>query len=430
MRRSPWMSLLVLAIARPALAQQTTTIGHAPNPTALWSRAVSQRLWMGAFGPSPAPQTAPTGTFMDVGFSGLVDAGWSTEPDVRSLQTGDHDPAQRGFTVPNIELTLAGAVDPFLRGFSAIVYKIDEEGESGLELEEAYFYTTSLPGNLQIKGGQFFAEFGRQNQQHPHAWAFVDQPLVMGRLFGADGFRGQGARVSWLAPTSWYTEVALAVMNSHGETAFSFRSEESPEIHGGVPAESEVEGPGDLLYVPRVNVSFDLSETQTAVLGASAAFGPNNSGESARTQLLGADLYWKWKSPIASAGFPFVSFQSEAMMRSYEAAVRIPEEDPGDAPFAAETLHDQGASAELLWGIKPRIVTGLRGEFVDGDEGQFESELRTQRYRISPNLTWYPSEFSKVRVQYNYDHRQDIGADHSLWVQLEFIMGAHAAHRF
>jgi hypothetical protein len=84
----------------------------------------------------------------------------------------------------------------------------------------------------------------------------------------------------------------------------------------------------------------------------------------------------------------------------------------------------------VLWGIKPRVVAGLRGEFASGNEGAFESELRADRFRLSPNLTWYPTEFSKLRLQYNYDHRQGIGRDHSVWMQFEFLLGAHAAHRF
>jgi hypothetical protein len=83
-----------------------------------------------------------------------------------------------------------------------------------------------------------------------------------------------------------------------------------------------------------------------------------------------------------------------------------------------------------LWGIKPRIVAGLRGEFARGDEAAFASELRRDRSRVSPNFTWYPTEFSKVRVQYNYDDRKGIGTDHSLWFQFEFLLGAHAAHKF
>ena len=45
-------------------------------------------------------------------------------------------------------------------------------------------------------------------------------------------------------------------------------------------------------------------------------------------------------------------------------------------------------------------------------------------------MTWFPTEFSKFRLQYNYDHRVGIGYDHSLWMQFEFLLGAHAAHKF
>jgi len=386
-------------------------------------------LLASACGTPLAAQAPPGSAFINLGFSGLVDAGWSSEPDVGSLLLGDHDPRVRGFTVPNIELTLNGAVDPFLQGFANFAFKLDEEGETGLELEDAFFLTSALPGNLQVKGGQFFVEFGRQNQQHPHAWSFVSQPLVLGTLLGPDGLRGQGARVSWLAPTPFYAEALLTVMNSVGETAFSFQSGESPEIHGGEALSAAVENAGDLLLVPRLNTSFDLTETQTVVVGASAAFGPNNSGPDAKTRVVGADLYWRWRSARQFQGFPFVSFQSEWLTRRYEAADRPSFDDPL-VTLPAETLEDWGMYAELLWGARPRWVLGARGEMVRSEAGAFASDLRTDRHRISPSVTWYPSEFSKLRVQYDLDHREGIGYDHSVWLQLEFIMGAHAAHRF
>ena len=378
----------------------------------------------------PQPQALRIGSmYLNIGFSGLADAGWSSEPNVGSLQRGDHDPAVRGFTIPNEELTLDGAVDPYFKGFVDIVYKLDPSGESRFELEEAYVLTTSLPGNLQVKFGQFYTEFGRQNQQHPHAWSFVDQPLGLNRMFGPDGLRSAGLRASWLAPTRWYTEVMVAVLNSAGETASSFRSDGSSELHGGVPVARPVGGLLDLLLVPRIATSIDLTGTQTLLVGASAGFGPNNSGPEARTKIYGADLYWKWKSARAAAGFPFVSWQTEVLFRRYEAAERSSAADPA-VTLPEEKLGDRGLYSQLLWGIKPRLVVGLRGELVSGSKAAFDSELRTERYRLSPNLTWYPSEFSKVRLQYNYDNRKEVGSDHSLWVQFEFILGAHAAHKF
>lgn len=382
--------------------------------------------------PAAAAQAAGaprSGAYMNIGFVALTDAGWSTEPDVGSLQPGDHDPHVRGFSIPNSEVTLDGAVDPYFKGFSNIVFKLDAQGETGVELEEAYLLTTSLPANLQLKIGQFFAEFGRQNPQHPHSWAFADQPLVLNRMFGPDGLRSQGARLSWLAPTPFYTEAMVSLVNSAGGTTSSFRSEESPEIHGGVAVDRPVRALGDMLVVPRVASSFELSDTQTLLVGASAAFGPNNSGPSAATRIYGVDGYYKWKPASAQAGFPFVSFQSEAMLRRYGAAERAAA-DGSPLVLPEETLRDHGAYAQVLYGIRPRIVAGLRGEFANGDAAAFDAPLRADRSRISPNFTWYPTEFSKIRLQYNYDDRQGIGSDHSLWMQFEFLLGAHASHKF
>ena len=108
---------------------------------------------------------------------------------------------------------------------------------------------------------------------------------------------------------------------------------------------------------------------------------------------------------------------------------RVSADDP-TVTLPSEMLKDRGAYAQVLWGIKPRIVAGLRGEFASGDAAAFVSELRRNRSRISPNFTWYPTEFSKFRAQYNFDDRKGIGTDHSLWFQFEFLLGAHAAHKF
>lgn len=404
-----------------SLQDRIDSLGRARGDTAL-PLATQQ--------PAAAPQAARSGaTYMNIGFVALTDLGWSSEPDVASLQLGDHDPAVRGFTMPNVELTLDGAVDPYFKGFTNIALKLDSQGETGIELEEAYVLTTSLPWNLQIKGGQYFAEFGRQNNQHPHSWAFVDQPLVLNRMFGPDGLRSQGARLSWLVPTSWYTEAMVSVSNSAGGTAYSFRSDESSEIHGGVPTDRGVNGLKDLLFVPRIATSLDLTETQTLVLGASAAFGPNNSGPNAKTTILGGDMYYRWKPAAAQQGFPFVSYQTEVLFRRYDAAERA-SLDELFVTLPGATLRDRGAYSQLLWGIKPRWVAGLRGEFANGDNVAFDAPLRVDRFRVSPNMTWYPTEFSKLRLQYNYDHRKGIGRDHSVWLQFEFLLGAHASHKF
>jgi len=104
---------------------------------------------------------------------------------------------------------------------------------------------------------------------------------------------------------------------------------------------------------------------------------------------------------------------------------------------------DWGFYSQVLYGFSEGWVLGLRGDYVTGSLGGYEQlgltmngapvgrdQLRRERWRLSPNLTWYPSEFSKIRLQYNYDDRADLGIAHSVWLQFEFLLGAHAAHKF
>ena len=64
-----------------------------------------------------------------------------------------------------------------------------------------------------------------------------------------------------------------------------------------------------------------------------------------------------------------------------------------------------------------------------------DDNTRQSRSRISANLTWYPTEFSKIRLQYNHDFldENDFLASRdvdSVFLQFEFILGAHGAHKF
>lgn len=448
-----------------------TVVSPKPNAEKPWSPTDPIRIGKG-------------GTYADLGLVATFAAGGSTANDIEGgTQLGGHDPNQRGFTVQGVEMNLRGAVDPYLRGNANILFSVDSGGESYVELEEAWLETVSLPWNLQLRAGQILTDFGRINTQHPHAWAFVDSPLANARFLGPDGLRNPGARLSWLVPAPFFAEFSLGIQNSHGETATSFRS--AGHSHGGAEEEEGlpfgyrhpdndrgVKGFDDLLFTPRLMASFDLTDQQTLVLGVSGAFGPNSSGAGGDTctQIYGVDVYWKWKPANAHAGFPFVSLQAEAMLRHYELGLFDWDEDgnlgdadgdgfpdegvlvdsTGAAPafLNPESVTDYGFYSQLLYGFRKGWVAGVRLDYLLGEHAAYEKAglmladnlgggtpvgrdpWRAARWRVSPNLTWYPSEFSKVRLQYNYDDRRSLGVDHSLWLQFEFLLGAHAAHKF
>lgn len=399
---------------------------NAPPATAS-AAEITPAPWSAA---QPLTVARSASAYLNMSFDALFAAGGSTAPDVEALEFGSHDPKQNGFTVQNLEMTLDGKVDPYFRGQANLVFQVNPNGETTFEAEEAYLETISLPLNLQVKAGQYFTAFGRINPQHPHAWDFADQPLVIGRFLGPDGLRNPGAQVSWLAPTPFYSELFVSVQNSGGETAFSFGDTDGAELisqHPGVPV--KVNNLGDLLYAPRYVVSFNPGDEHTVVLGASGAFGPNASGADANTRIYGADLFYKWKSSRHDKGFPFVTWQTEYLYSHYESAAF-----GGDLvtpPASATTFNNWGVYSQVSYGFRPRWVVSFRGDYVTGQPGDFWADpVLNNRYRFSPAITFYPSEFSKLRLQYNYDHIQNTGIENSVWLQLEFLLGAHSAHKF
>ncbi len=211
----------------------------------------------------PSSTTTADNSNIRIGLSGLFAAGGSSvdNSELESLQGGAHDPNQNGFTVQNVELSMGGTVDPYFDAQANVILQIDADGETVVELEEAFFMTRSLPWGLQVKGGQYFTEFGRQNPLHPHSWTFVDQPVVLSRFFGGDGLRSQGARVSWLMPMDWYSEIIFGMQNSKGETVSSFLSVAEEEVGGHILIDRDARKFRDLLYTVRWLNGFDLSDT-------------------------------------------------------------------------------------------------------------------------------------------------------------------------
>ena len=397
---------------------------------------------------------------VDVSFDALIAAGASTARDdqLQILQNGGHDPRKRGFTVQNIELSFMGAVDPYLNAEAHIVYFLDPiTGESKFELEEAFMTTQKLPYGLQLKGGQFVTEFGIINSQHPHQWDWQDAPIINTRLFGPDGMRGPGFRLGWLTPLPWYSEVYFGTQNANGDTMTRFLANEAffaEQPIGGRPfVKRDVKSLKDLAYLGRWVNSWDLSDEVTMKLGFSGAYGPNATGPDGQTWIYGADLKLKWRPVSNFRGWPFILLQSEVMGSNYRAD-RFSSIGPDgifgtadDIRLPRETLKDWGYYAQLLWGFRRNWATGIRFEYASGSGNdvhvdfntgtvQFISRnsdpFRDDRYRISPQLTWLPTEFSRFRLQYNYDSYKHFGRgdDHSVWLGVEFMLGAHAAHKY
>jgi hypothetical protein len=112
-----------------------------------------------------------------------------------------------GFSLAETELAIEANVDDKFRGWATIALE-NEDGETKVELEEAYLNTLALPHGLGVKFGRFFSDFGYLNRVHSHAWDFVDQPLVY-RAFFANQLKDDGVQLRWVAPRMAVVVVAL-----------------------------------------------------------------------------------------------------------------------------------------------------------------------------------------------------------------------------
>jgi hypothetical protein len=418
----------------------TSTVDTASSSEALLEAELAEAL--GEPEEAPVALPAPNIRLIDLALDLLLAGGSSSakEPELRLLEGGGHDPKNRGFTLQNVEVTLSGVVDPYLRGDAHVVLVIDEEGETVVELEEVYLTTLSLPGNLEVKAGQFFTAFGRLNPMHPHAWEFVDQPVVSTRLLGPDGLRSPGAQIAWLTPLPFFLELSVSAQNAQGETTPSFRFVEGESVAGRTLIDRPVRGAGDLLYLTRARASFDLGEEATVVIGGSGLFGPNASGRDTRTLIGGADLYLKWRPLANDKGWPFLALQAEGMVRRYDAAaILVTGEDGTELEIAPrDRIVDAGLYAQAVLGFYRPFTIAVRYDFAKGEPIAFDGyasegdSLRDVRHRASAAVTFYPTEFSKVRAQYAYDRSSFLpGEDaHSAYVQAEITFGAHGAHTF
>ncbi len=428
-------------------------------------------------------QSASSLRLTDLSLAPVFAAGWSSAPDseIESLQGGGHDPKRRGFTLQQAELSLGGAVDPYFNAESHFVFL---EGE-GVETEEVFLTTRRLPAQLELKAGYFLTEFGRMNPTHAHAWDWVDSPVINTRLLGADGMRGSGLRLSGLLPTPWFSELKLGMQQADGDNMTSFRGSghshsstvteetaatESHEHHehedaeehehetaagflhshaeeseaeaaetvGGYPvANTQTDDLSDFVYLARWDNFLDLSDEFGLKFGLSGVIGPNSTGSDAQTAIYGADLLVRWLPVNNFRGYPYITFQSEIMKRDYDVDDFSLEDQTGTVTtHDGLTLNDWGYYCQLLYGFTYGWSAGLRTEYASGsgtalDEREHDPS-RADRFRLSPLLSWRLTEFSRVRLQYNYDqadHTED-QTNSSVWIGLDALIGTHPSHGY
>jgi hypothetical protein len=396
-------SLLLLVATSLLPAGAFAESGDEPVPPTL-EEAAALDAALAAEAPAPAPAEASSGVKLDQAF--ILDVA-AAAFDGERAEGGGHDPAGNGFTLQGLEWAVGSNIDPFFRIDANIVFTLE-----GLEVEESYATTTALPLGLQARAGQFLSRFGRANPTHPHAWSFADTPIAVTKMLGEDGSRGLGAELSWLAPTPWYLLASMSLQTpGDGCCNRAFATVDGP-----------INDASDLYATGRLEQFFELSPDLGLNWGLSAQTGNAAPADAATasagtTTIVGSDLYLRFK-PADSTLRRATALTAEFMHRS--------------RALPGRTLEDDAAYAQFVQVLSPAWEAGARYEWASGNESDpLDPDWTSDRTRASLQATYYPSHFSRLRLQ--------LLADQLPWqkdttlgglLALEVIAGAHGAHSY
>lgn len=352
--------------------------------------------------------------------------------------TGEAGIFDKGFSTGHNELIMSANVDENLYAkFTAAL--VNEDGESLVEVEEAFIETLGLGQGITLMTGQFYSGIGYLNNVHDHTHDFADLPLVYAGFFG-NHLNETGLQLRWLAPMDLFLEFGFEVT-----TGASWPGGETEDNNAGrsafVKTGSDI---GDssswLAGLSFHSVAFDLRE------GAGHAHGDGAEADleflGGDTTTTGIDLLYKW-APSGNPRETNFKLQFEYFTRSEEAELEYTDAvDAGSAEYEGD---QSGFYVQAVYQFMPRWRVGLRYDQLtsdnalsnadpaglSADELGEETELVTDHepQRSTLMIDFSPSEFSRVRLQYMQD---DAGEESENRVYLQYLMnlGSHGAHSF
>ena len=298
--------------------------------------------------------------------------------------------------------------------------------DNTVSTEEAFVQTTSLPQGLTLKAGRYFSGIGYLNEQHAHAWDFVDAPLPYQAFLGGQ-FNNDGVQLRWLAPTDTYLEVGAELgrganypgtgRNKNGAGA----SAAFAHMGGDIGASNSWRAGLSLLSTaPQDRQWNDID-------AASAAVTNSFTGSS---KLWIADAVWKW-APNGNANNTYFKLQGEYLRRGEDGNVTY-----NGASTASYAATQSGWYLQGIYQFAPYWRLGLRTERLDTgtvDYGGNNANLLRPDYAPARNalmLDFNPSEFARLRLQFAQDKSRQGVTDNQIFLQYQMSLGAHGAHKF
>ena len=342
---------------------------------------------------------------------------------------GEAGLAREGFSLGHSEIIFSSNIDDkFFAQFSLAI--ADHEGETAVELEEAFFETLSLGYGFTIRGGRFYSAIGYLNQQHQHAWDFYDAPLIYRGLFG-DQYFDDGLRLSYVLPTDLFIEL--------GSEVFAGDKYPAGGNHSGAgswTAFANIGGDINVSHSWQSGISYWSADNIEREYGGHDHGGvdevPLFEGDS---EIIGFNAIYKW-APNGNYRDKNLKLQFEYFSRDEDGNLSL----LNSSPLESSTLNSRqdGWYAQASWQFVRTWSVGLRYDMVDSDNTGSdltvldEAGLVTAGHvpkRTSLMAQWQPSEYSRIRLQYNRDDSYQI-TDDQVFLQYTFSMGAHGAHQY
>lgn len=343
---------------------------------------------------------------------------------------GEYALPPEGFSLGHSEILFSSSIDDKFFGQFTLVFA-EHDNQIEVELEEAFFETLALGGGFNVRGGRFYSAIGYLNQQHVHVWDFYDAPLIYRGLFGGQYF-DDGFRLSYIAPTELFVEF--------GTEVFAGRKYPAGGEHTGAgvwTAYTNIGGDIGVSHSWQAGLSYWSADNIEREYGghahdAATVEVPLYSGDS---RIIGANAVYKW-APDGNYLDQNVKVQFEYFDRNDTGDISLLNSDP----LESSTLDSQQSGWYLQgrWMFDRNWAAGIRYGAIDSnntgsDYGVLdETGLAANGYRperVSVMAEWLPSEFSRIRLQYNRDGSYQT-TDNQIYLQYTFSMGAHGAHSF
>lgn len=346
-----------------------------------------------------------------------------------------HTPPEQGFNLGESELGISANIDPRFRGVAT--FALDPAG--GVSVENAFVQTSALGNGLNFKFGRYFSGLGYLNEQHAHAWDFVDQPLMYRTLWD-NQLGDDGVQLKWLAPTDSFLEFGAELGRGRGFPGSDRQKNGAGSgvlfAHAGddIGTSSSWRAGLSLHQTRRENaVSDNVPDLPGTAGGVSNSF----SGDSKTT---GLDFVWKY-APGGNTASTRFKLQGEYFRRKESGSLTY---DTGSASVVPGPVTDSYSVTQSGWYLQgvyqfmPSWRAGLRYDRLDSgmaQVGALNAANVISGYGYTPTrsslmLDYSPSEFSRLRVQFAQDKSRQALSDNQLFLQYQMSLGAHGGHPF